>query len=57
MDQHGNAGSPDMVLGEAHILAPQPGRKEILDGQTGRTELVGREHEAEREHYVGQSKT
>ncbi|KAF3837824.1 hypothetical protein F7725_009592 [Dissostichus mawsoni] len=41
VDQQGNAGPPDVVLDEAHVLAAQPGREEVLDGQPGRAELVG----------------
>lgn len=55
MQQQGDAGPPDVVLDEAHVLAAQPGGEQVLDGQTGRPELVGREDEAEREDDVGQS--
>ena len=57
MHQYGNAGPLDVVLGESHILAAERGREQVLNGQTGRTELVRREHEAESEHNVGKSKS
>lgn len=56
MNQNGDAGPSNVILDEAHILAAQPRRKQILDGETGRAELSGCEHETEGEDDVSQSK-
>lgn len=56
MDHNGDAGPSDVVLDEAHVLAAQPRREQVLDGETGRAELIGREHETEGEDDVSQSK-
>lgn len=53
VDQQGDAGPPDVVGGEVHILAAEPGAEEVLNGQTRRAELCGGEHEAETEDNVG----
>lgn len=56
MDHNGDAGPSDVILDEAHVLAAQPRREQVLDGETGRAELIGREHETEGEDDVSQSK-
>lgn len=55
MDQDGHAGPADVVLDEPHVLAAQPGREQILHGETGRAELVGCKHDADREDDISQS--
>lgn len=56
MDHDGDAGPSDVILDEAHVLAAQPRREQVLDGEAGRAELIGREHETEGEDHVSQSK-
>ena len=56
MDQQRDAGPPDVVLNEANVLTAQPGREQVLDGQTRRPKLVWGEHETKRKHYISQSK-
>lgn len=55
MEQQGDTSSADVVMDEGHILAAQPGRKQVLYRQPGGAELVRSEDEAESEDDVDQS--